>query len=56
MLEYKVVELSSVIDTEIEKVLNERTKEGWNFDGMNFAMGESSKRPLMAFILFTKET
>ncbi len=55
MLQYKVVELSSVTEEAIEKVLNEKIAEGWQFDGMQFAMRESSKRPAMAFILFTKK-
>lgn len=56
MLEYKVVELSTVTDEEIEAAINEKVKEGWNLDGINFAMSQSSKRPSMAFILFTKES
>ena len=51
---YKVVELSSVNDEEIAAVLNEWTAEGWTFDSMQFAMRESSKRPSMAFITFTR--
>ncbi len=52
---YKVVELSTVSDLEIETALNERTAEGWQFDSMHFAMRESSKRPAMAFITFTRD-
>jgi len=51
---YKVVELSDVSDSEIEKVLNEVTAEGWTFDTMQFAMRDSSKRPAMAFLSFTR--
>jgi len=51
---YKVVELSSVTDEEIEATLNEWTAKGWTFDGMQFAMRDSSKRPSMAFITFTR--
>ena len=51
---YKVVELSSVTDEEIEAVLNEWTAEGWAFDTMQFAMRDASKRPSMAFITFTR--
>ena len=29
--------------------------EGWNLDGVQFAMRESSKRPAMAFVFFTRE-
>ncbi|MEE3328976.1 MAG: DUF4177 domain-containing protein [Myxococcota bacterium] len=56
MTTYKVVELSSVTDEEIEAVLNEWTSQGWTFDAMHFAMRESSKRPAMAFIAFTQQT
>ncbi|HEX7601267.1 MAG TPA: hypothetical protein VF316_06660 [Polyangiaceae bacterium] len=50
---YKVVELSTVTDVEIERVLNEWVPQGWTFEGIQFAMG-ASKRPAMAFVLFTR--
>ena len=56
MLEYKVVELSTVSEEELEEAINEKVKEGWSLDGINFAMRDSSKRPAMAFILFTRGT
>jgi hypothetical protein len=56
MLEYKVVEVTTVAEDFLEEALNEWTARGWRFDGMQFAMRESSKRPSMAFILFTRET
>lgn len=55
MISYKVVELSTVTDEEMEKAINAAVAEGWNLDGIHFAMREASKRPAMAFILFTKE-
>lgn len=55
MIKFKVVELTTVTDEKIEKAINSTVSEGWNLDGMNFAMSEASKRPSMAFILFTKE-
>ena len=55
MLRYKVVELSSVSDKDIEDALTEWTAEGWTFDTMQFAMRDSSKRPSMAFLSFTRE-
>lgn len=55
MLQYKVVELSNVTEEAIEEALNKMVAEGWRFDGMQFAMRESSKRPSMAFLLFTRE-
>ncbi len=54
-IRYKVVETGTVTDEEIESLLNEWTGRGWSFDGMQFAMRESSKRPSMAFITFTRE-
>jgi hypothetical protein len=51
---YKVVELTTVTDEEIERVLNEASSEGWTFETIHFAMRESSKRPSMAFLSFTR--
>jgi hypothetical protein len=55
MLSYKVVEIGTVTEDAIEEVLNSWSSKGWNFDGMQFAMRESSKRPAMAFVLFTRD-
>ena len=52
---YKVVELSSVDEHSMERTLNEWVPMGWKFDGVQFAMRESSKRPSMAFMFFTRE-
>ena len=52
---YKVVEISSVTDEEIESVLNEWSPQGWTLESVQFAMRESSKRPSMAFVTFTRE-
>ena len=52
---YKVVETSDVSAEEIERLLNEWTAEGWTFDTMQFAMRDSSKRPAMAFLTFTRK-
>lgn len=54
-LRYKVVEIGMVTDEELEKTLNKWTGEGWTFDTMQFAMRDSSKRPSMAFVTFTRE-
>ena len=54
MLTYKVIELSTVTEETIQDALNEQTAKGWHYDGMQFAMRDSSKRPSMAFILFTR--
>lgn len=55
MLQYKVVELSMVSEESIEETLNEWTRQQWTFDTIQFAMRESSKRPSMAFVIFTRE-
>ncbi len=52
---YKVVEIAMVTDEEIEKTLNHWAGEGWTFDTMQFAMRDSSKRPSMAFVTFTRD-
>jgi hypothetical protein len=54
MVEYKVVETSLVTDESLEEILNRWTADGWHFDGIQFAMREASKRPAMAFVLFTR--
>lgn len=54
-LDYRVVELNTVTDKDIEQAINSAVKEGWSLEGMHFAMREASKRPAMAFMLFTKE-
>jgi len=53
-LEYKIVELSLVTDEEIEKAINEWVAKGWVFEGMQFAMRDSTRRPAMAFLSFTR--
>lgn len=52
---YKVVELSTVTEDTLEEVLNEWTAKGWRLDGIQFAMREASRRPSMAFVIFTRE-
>ncbi len=51
---YKVVELSTVTDEDIERVVNEWVGKGWHFDTVLFAMRDASKRPSMAFVFFTR--
>ncbi|MEE2703025.1 MAG: DUF4177 domain-containing protein [Myxococcota bacterium] len=52
--EYKVIETSRVTDEELERILNEQLPRGWELEGIRFAMHESSKRPTMAFLFFTR--
>ena len=55
MLAYKVVEVMNVTEDVLEETLNEWVAKGWTFDGMQFAMRESSRRPSMAFLMFTRD-
>lgn len=55
MLIYKVAETSEVTDESLEKIINHWVAQGWQFDGMHFAMRDASRRPAMAFVLFSKE-
>ena len=52
--EHKFVEVATVTDDELTRVVNELTAEGWSYEGMQFAMRDSSKRPAMAFVHFTR--
>jgi hypothetical protein len=53
--EYRVVETSTVTDEALTRILNHETKQGWVFDGMTFVPNEASKRPRMAFVIFTRD-
>jgi hypothetical protein len=53
--EYKVVELTTVTDEELERTINDWTDKGWDFEGVQFAMREASRRPAMAFVTFTRD-
>jgi hypothetical protein len=54
MLKYKIVETSTVTDEQLEGIINEWVTAGWLFEGIQFAMRECSKRPAMAFVIFTR--
>lgn len=55
MTEFKVVETSTVTDESLTRILNEMSQAGWVFDGMTFVPNEASKRPRMAFVIFTRD-
>ncbi len=55
MIVYKVVETSQVDDQTLEEILNTWTGEGWQLEGIHFAMRDASRRPGMAFVTFTRE-
>jgi hypothetical protein len=54
-MQYKVIETSEVTEDNLEEILNRWTAEGWRYDGMQFVVKESARRPSMAFILFVKQ-
>lgn len=54
-LRYKFVELSIVTDEAIEQAVNEWVAQGWDFQGIQFAMSDASRRPAMAFICFARQ-
>ena len=53
-MNYKVVEISTVTDEELERTLNEWTAKGYVFESIQFVTSAASKRPTMAFLFFTK--
>ena len=55
MLLYKVIELPIVTDEALETALNQWTVQGWQFDSLQFVVREASKRPSMAFVIFTRQ-
>jgi hypothetical protein len=54
VLQYKVVELSTVDEGTLEETVNSWVPRGWTVESVHFAMRESSKRPAMAFVFFTR--
>ena len=54
-MQYRVIETSEVTAESLEEILNQYTQEGWKFDGMQFVVKESARRPSLAFILFVKK-
>lgn len=54
VLQYKVVELSTVDEGSLEYAVNHWIQQGWSLENVQFAMRESSKRPAMAFVFFTR--
>jgi hypothetical protein len=54
VLQYKVVELSTVDEATLEETLNGWVPQGWTVESVHFAMRDSSKRPAMAFVFFTR--
>ena len=54
-IRYRIRETSTVTNEALESIINEEVEKGWIFDCIQFAMRDASKRPSMAFIIFTRE-
>jgi hypothetical protein len=50
-----VVELSDVCDRSIEESLNAATGDGWRFESVHFVTQPGNRRPMMAFLFFTRD-
>jgi hypothetical protein len=53
--EFRVKETSTVTDEVLTTLINHEVRAGWTYDGMTFVPNEASKRPRMAFVIFTRE-
>ncbi len=51
---YKVIEVSPVAEETLERVLNERVRDGWEFESLHFVMREGSHRPALAYLFFVR--
>jgi hypothetical protein len=51
---YKIVETSIVTDEVLEQLVNEWGARGWRFEDIGFVVKDSSRRPVMAFLFFTR--
>lgn len=49
-----MVELADVCDRSIEEALNAATGDGWRFETVHFVTQPGNRRPMMAFLLFTR--
>jgi hypothetical protein len=50
-----VVELADVCDRTIEEALNSSTGDGWRFESVHFVTQPGNRRPMMAFLFFTRD-
>jgi len=50
-----VVELADVSDRSIEEALNAATGDGWRFESVHFVTQPGNRRPMMAFLFFTRD-
>ncbi len=51
---WRVVELTDVCDRSIEEALNAAAGDGWRFESVHFVTQPGNRRPVMAFLLFTR--
>lgn len=50
-----MVELADVSDRSIEEALNAATGDGWRFESVHFVTQPGNRRPMMAFLFFTRD-
>ena len=50
-----MVELADVCDRSIEGALNAATGDGWRFETVHFVTQPGNRRPMMAFLFFTRD-
>jgi len=51
---YKVVEIGDVTDQAVEAAVNLRVEEGYRFESIHFVTQPGNRRPVMAFLFFTR--
>jgi hypothetical protein len=51
---FRVAEVSPVTEETLEKALNQRAAEGWDFQSVHFVTREGSHRPALAYLFFTE--
>jgi len=52
---WRVVELADVCDRSIEEALNAAAGDGWRFESVHFVTQPGNRRPMMAFLFFTRD-
>ena len=52
---WRVVELTDVCDRTIEEALNATAGDGWRFESLHFVTQPGNRRPMMAFLFFTRD-
>lgn len=51
---YKVVELLTVNEEELERRMNEAATDGWQLDRIDYVKEAGVRRPQMAFLFFVR--